>query len=889
MMTLFHGSIRKKLIVLVLLAAMPAFSVLLITEWLNRRHAVSEARKEATIFLNGFTEVQRRITDSTHTLLRTVASIPDIRNEKQEASQVILSTLLETNPIYTNVILVDTDGSVVAAGKDHETVKRLNFADRKQFKDAIRTKGFSSGEYVVGKSSKKSIFPFGMAVLDDNKDPSGVIIIGVNLFHYTTLFNRNDFPEDSLFGLCDHNGLRLFRHPRPDELKIGEPIKKDIFNAAASGRPGSIIGVTSEGNKRLIVFEALRVKEDQPPYMYMFMAFSYHQIQSEARAILYRVAITGLLSLSLTLLIVRFIGGRGIARRIEALTRMTRAFGKGERSIASGIDYSDGELGELARSFDTMTATLDEREKERNEALQELKYSEQRFREIIEDVSAISIQGYDEDRTVTFWNSASEILYGYTRQEALGKKLEDLIIPPHMRDDIIINHRRWLETDEKIPAGELVLVDKNGDDVPVFSSHIMHQTRHGKEMFCIDIDMKPLLQSETDRQQLMARLRQSQKMEAIGTLAGGIAHDFNNILSPIIGYTEILLYGMGDKDLSARESLGHIHASAMRARELVRQILTFSRQEKTEFRPVKIQTVLKEVIKLLQSTIPKKIEIKETIHTGCPAVFADETQLHQIIMNLATNAYHAMAESGGKLEFYLNEVDISHLESKKLGMAPGPMVCLSVKDTGIGMEPDLADKIFDPFFTTKEKGKGTGMGLSMVHGIVKNMNGGIFVTSTPGQGSEFKVYFPVQEYPMESTHGEEVSDLFFSKGDERILIVDDEPDVLSMEALALEQLGYTVQSTLYPLEALQIFKKHPHRFDLVITDMSMPKMSGEELAEKLVAVRPDIPVLLSTGFTGKNIPDITEKTGVKGIVMKPVILKELSAVLRRILEEADHH
>lgn len=276
-MKLFHGSIRKKLVVLVLLATMPVFLVLLGTELQNRNNAVAQAKKDTALYLSGFAEIQRRITNSTQTLLRTVASIPDISSLDVEKSRIILTTLLETNPIYTNVILVDLKGSVVAAGKNHDRAIKLNFGDRKQFKDAVASKGFASGEFVVGKSSKKAIFPFGMAVQNKKGELVGAIIIGINLTHYSELFQRGDYPQNTFFGLSDRNGIRLLRHPITEKSAIGKPIKKKVYQAASTnGSKGSVSAIASDGKKRVIAFEPLRLTEDGAVYMYMFILSLIH-------------------------------------------------------------------------------------------------------------------------------------------------------------------------------------------------------------------------------------------------------------------------------------------------------------------------------------------------------------------------------------------------------------------------------------------------------------------------------------------------------------------------------------------------------------------------------------------------------------------------------------
>ena len=378
------------------------------------------------------------------------------------------------------------------------------------------------------------------------------------------------------------------------------------------------------------------------------------------------------------------------------------------------------------------------------------------------------------------------------------------------------------------------------------------------------------------------QLRQSQKMESIGTLAGGIAHDFNNILSPIIGYSEIILMDTPE-DSPDREGLNQIYTSALRARSLVKQILTFARQGSGELMLMKMQPIVKEALKLIRSSIPTTIEIIQDINPDCGVIKADPTQIHQIVMNLTTNAYHAMEETGGELKVSLKQIKLGEYDIINSDMIPGVYVCLTVADTGVGMDKSLTDKIFDPFFTTKAIGKGTGMGLSVVHGIVTAMGGAINVYSEPGKGTEFHVYLPV-----EKTFSEEqatTSKAQIQGGTEQILLVDDEEAILSMEKRMLERLGYKVTSRTSSLEVLEAFRASPDKFDLVITDMAMPNMPGDKLSVELTKIRPDIPILLCTGFSETMSEEKAASLGIKGFILKPIVMKDLDQKIREVLDK----
>jgi len=379
------------------------------------------------------------------------------------------------------------------------------------------------------------------------------------------------------------------------------------------------------------------------------------------------------------------------------------------------------------------------------------------------------------------------------------------------------------------------------------------------------------------------QLQQVLKIQAIGTLAGGIAHDFNNILFPIVGYTELTMDEVSE-DSVAHKNLAEVLKAANRAKGLVQQILAFSRQSGQERKPVKVQYIIKEALNLLRASIPASIEIIHNIDDDCNPVMGDATQIHQVIMNLCTNAYQAMQDKGGKLEVILSEVDIGYEETiEKIGMQPGKHLQLTVKDEGCGMDAVVLGRIFEPYYTTKEQGKGTGLGLSVIHGIIKNHRGDITVASSSGKGTTFQVTLPVIEDAEVVTEFEPSNGA--AKGNERILLIDDEEQIISMEQQMLENLGYQVTARTDSVEALDEFAKQPQNFDLVITDMTMPHMTGDELAQKLIDIKPNIPVILCTGFN----EDITEEKalsmGIQKFVMKPVIKNDLATSIRTVLDQ----
>jgi PAS domain S-box-containing protein len=393
-------------------------------------------------------------------------------------------------------------------------------------------------------------------------------------------------------------------------------------------------------------------------------------------------------------------------------------------------------------------------------------------------------------------------------------------------------------------------------------------------------DITEHYRAQEEKEMLEGKLRQAQKLEAIGTLAGGIAHDFNNILQPMIGYTEMALTKLSPSN-PMRDDLEQVINASLRAKELVRQILTISRSTQEQPRtPSDISSIIKEALKLLRASLPTSTEIRQNIRSG--VVQADATQIHQVLMNLCTNAAHAM-DGEGILEVGLSPIELSEsdlADQHIIDLKPGPHLKLSVSDTGAGMDKATLERIFDPYFTTKEVGKGSGLGLAVVHGIVKRHEGAITVRSELGKGTTFSVYIPRIETADESSVE---TPRETPTGTERILLLDDEEVIVEMGIGILTRLGYKVAAETDSLHALEVFSVRPYDFDLIITDYTMPNLSGMDFVKEVRRIRPDIPVILCTGFSEKTTPDSVKKLGIE-LLMKPYRLRQISDVVRKILD-----
>ena len=469
-------------------------------------------------------------------------------------------------------------------------------------------------------------------------------------------------------------------------------------------------------------------------------------------------------------------------------------------------------------------------------------------------------------------------MHGYTvAAEVLGSSPTKYVQEPAQAEAIM----------EAIKAqgfwhGELMCLRRNGAAFPaeMVCNLVTNSAGESIRLLASFQDISQRKQVEEEKAGLEIQLRQAQKMEAIGTLAGGIAHDFNNILSAIFGYAEMAKLELPPAS-AAVEDIEQILQAGTRAKELVAQILSFSRKAEEEQRAMLLQPLIKEAVKLLRASIPASITINLDLDPDCPAIMANPTQVHQVLVNLCTNAAHAMEEKGGRLEISLQRVEMGPEHTAALvGLAPGVYVRLQVADTGHGMDSETSARIFEPYFTTKKQGKGSGLGLAVVHGIIKKCGGEIAVQSEVGQGTVISAFFPLA---LTEIIEEKIESGALPQGNERILLVDDEPMIVDFTKRALEYLGYQVTATSSSMKALALFRAAPEAFDLVITDQTMPEMLGTELAKAIVELKPQTPVILCTGHSSKVSPESAGAFRVKEFAMKPLSISTLAVLVRKAL------
>ncbi|MDJ0784552.1 MAG: response regulator [Desulfosarcinaceae bacterium] len=506
-------------------------------------------------------------------------------------------------------------------------------------------------------------------------------------------------------------------------------------------------------------------------------------------------------------------------------------------------------------------------------ATENLSRREQQFRSILDNIRTGIIIVAVESRKIVYVNPTAVEMIGASAEEIIGCQCHDVLCPHETHSCPILDLEQAVDTSERF------LVTHDGRKVPILKT-ITRTTFKGQACLLESfIDLTAQKRSDEEKAELEAQLRQAQKMEALGTLAGGIAHDFNNILSAVIGYAELGFMDLNDPSHQLHQNLSAILDAGNRARELVAQILTFSRTQEQVFTPVSLAPIVKETLKLLKASLPAHISLEDHIVTH-RKVMADPTQIHQVIMNLCTNAYHAMEEKGGRLSVSLTMV--RHTDRvPKLDLPPGDYLELSVADTGAGIPDAVVDCIFDPYFSTKSKDKGTGLGLAVVHGIVRSHGGTITVNSVLGKGTLFRVYLPATDHAISTEKGRSSHP---ARGTETILLVDDEKALVEIGSQMLARLGYQVTGVVGSLAALDAFKAAPDAFDLVVTDLNMPVLTGDRLSKEILRIRADIPIVLCTGYSDRLDHQRASELGIRKLLMKPLGMTALADAVREVLD-----
>ena len=562
-------------------------------------------------------------------------------------------------------------------------------------------------------------------------------------------------------------------------------------------------------------------------------------------------------------------------------------------AVLTGMLVHFRQLNRRLRRSESILLTETQERRQANDFLQQ---SRQQLSDIIDFLPDATL-AIDKRGHVIIWNKAIQKMTGIAALEMIGKgnyaytipfygdarpQLMDLIFGEH--EEVELHYPSVTREGNTLTTEVFCKALYNNQGAWIFAKAAPLHDQSGNVIGAIESirDISERKRAEEEQKNLQAQLHQSQKMESIGTLAGGIAHDFNNILGIVIGYAEMAQDDSPEGSVLA-SNIKQILNAGYRAKELVKQILDFSRHAETERIPIQPATIIKEAVKLLRSSLPTTIDIHQDIESASGLILADPTQIHQILMNLCTNAFHAMEVTGGTLSISLRKLTLSKEDLlSELYAQSGDFLQLSIGDTGSGISPNIKARIFDPFFTTKEVGKGTGMGLAIIHGIVKNYGGFVSFHSQPGEGTVFHVYLPVitdtdlpQNIPEDS----------LQFGNEHILLIDDEEALVKMGKSMLLSLGYRVTAETNSIEALTTFQGQPDAFDLIITDQTMPGMTGSDLARRMLQIRPNIPIILCTGYSNMVSEDQAMAMGIKGFALKPLAKKDIAALIRTVLDD----
>ena len=603
---------------------------------------------------------------------------------------------------------------------------------------------------------------------------------------------------------------------------------------------------------------------------------------STARCILYALTLAILISAAGSLLVARWMQRpflSSIARLRSKLVEHACCQECKTPADANGDEFQQLEacLDDFIQRMQKYYEKLKEQVQRRIAVQQALGESKVLFDTFMRHLPALAFIKDEQGRYV-YINDASRLFYGQQPNLRLGKTDAELW-PRQVAANLMENDRYVLEKGQALHTVEEVETSE-GRQYHMVVKFPLNRNRKHKWLAGIAFDITDKIQAQKDKANLEAQLLQAQKMEAIGTLAGGIAHDFNNILAAIMGYLEIARMDL-EPGHPVQKRLDQVLKASNRAKDLVKRILTFSRKTNQDRKPIDLVAVARDALKLLRASLPSTIEIKEKIEVREAIVVADMTQMHQVVMNLFANAGHAMEKGGGRLTLMLDQVVIQDSDRKeRIDLAPGKYVLLKVSDTGPGIPESIRDRIFEPYFTTK--GKGTGMGLAVVHGIVKGHSGAIDVESAPGKGTTFSIYLPAAEEMLCPMQKKEER---LEGGSETILFVDDEQALAELGGQMLSRLGYKVEIRASALDALAAFEHQPNKYDMVITDLTMPHITGDVLTRKLLNIRPDLPVILCTGYSERMNHAKARQLGVAAYLLKPLSVKELATTVRTILDQ----
>ena len=836
-------------------------------ERVRKERAIDEVRLlQARII-----ERHQAISRETRQLLLALSVTEPVQSLDAAAITALLKAIHRDLPHYATLVAASPEGLVFACSIPANLP--IDIRERPWFARVMTEKSFVIDEFIFSKSARTASLPYAFPVLDKQGAVRMILGAALNLSFFEELFPPASDHGASAIVLLDHHGHILFATGTTGAM-LGRPAG-DLLPAPVTAAPGVYQQTGLDGREMLYVVEKVAVGREDNAFT-LVVGTPESTLFAESR----RQVMVNLATLAATVLfsslLLFFYGRRVLADPLRMLIAATRKVSAGDLTARTGLSHDSADFGSLAREIDAMIESLGREDRTRQQQEQQLRESEQRFKTLI-DNAADAIYLADLSGRILDVNSESVRQTGFDREELLAMTVAEV--------DASLSQEEWIAFTGTIPNLKTTTLEtrhrrKDGSVFPVEVRVVFLRWMDQPMVLGTARDVTERRIAEEERKRLQVQLNHSQKMEAIGTLAGGIAHDFNNILGAVLGYAEMAREAISPETKAARH-LDRVLSAGRRAADLVRQILAFSRQAEAEHILLDPARMVREAVKLLRPTIPATITITTHLEDTGP-ILADPIHLHQIVMNLCTNAFHAMEQTGGRLAIRLGECRLSRADLVlHPTVQPGRFVRLAVADTGPGIAPEIREKIFDPYFTTKGVGKGTGMGLAIVHGIVTTAGGFVLCESELGQGTVFRVCWPVAEEDITpvAEAAEQVP-----VGRERVLLVDDETMLVEMGQLMLAQLGYEVTACTGSLEALHMFQSHPDRFDVVLTDLTMPHLTGLDLARGIRAIRPDIPIILCSGYSAPVDEEEAKSCGIHGFAAKPLTRKQVALLLRQVLD-----
>jgi PAS domain S-box-containing protein len=859
----FPKSIKFQLLLIVLIISIPAIGIILYSGVQFRNAAIDGARRDTQKLADRIATEHQNLVICGEQLIIALAQLPEVKRQDKAKVEPILQKLKAMNPMYSNIFISDKNGLVWASAA--QTKQAFSVADRSYFKKALTSGELSSGEYVMSRATSKPVLNFARSFKDDHGNVIGTICFGFLLDKYRDLITQMELPEHASFVLCDHKGIVLTRAINPEKF-VGKPYELHLFQQFQNEPDGNTtIRPGIAGDKRIITLRKLRLASEQSPYMYITMGIPLEVALQPANWALLKNMTMFMSFLGVALFLAWLICKYMITDRIELLEKTAQQLANGDFKSRVAELISGGELGSLGQSFDNMTDKLAAREL----ALIE---SQERLRNLVANAPVV-LFALDLNGRFTFFEGKVMTALGLTPTQVVGQSFFEI----------------FSESPAALEGARRALAGETFTSTTAIKDHYFEiwynpiNNDQGERTGTIGVvnDLTEHERSEVERQKLEAQLQQAQKMESVGRLAGGVAHDFNNQLSVILGYSELSLLEI-DPSQPHYAAFLEIKKAAERSATLTGQLLAFARKQTVSPIVIDLNETVSGMLKMLQRLIGENIQLAWHPASNIWPIKIDPSQIDQLLANLCVNARDAIKDIGRIcIETGNCTIDETYCATHA-DTIPGEYLKITVSDDGCGMDKETLSHIFEPFYTTKELGKGTGLGLATLFGIVMQNNGFINVYSEPGQGTTFTIYLP-----RHIGENEEVSKVIASelpsKGNETILLVEDEPTILEMAALMLKGLGYTVVTAGTGNEAIRLFKERADSIQLLMTDVVMPDMNGRNLQKELQLLSPQLKCLFMSGYTANVIAHHGVLDEGVHFINKPFSVLDLAQKVRVVL------